>query len=260
MVDNERRTGAPALARGLRVLELLADSESLSLTEVAVALDLPKSSAHHLIGALIDAGWAERDPATMRVTLGLRAWEVGQAYDGAQSLSQRARPFMDAVRDATGETVRLAIRSGADQVCLAKSHGTHKLVFDQRIGARLPCHATGLGKALLTALDDAGLTELYGNGELEVFTEHTRPDVASLRADVSAARARGWAEDDGEYILGIRCVAVPVFDRVGEVVAALSVSGTTARFSAEQADRCRHELQQAAGELAQRLGEHTLPA
>lgn len=255
-----RRVGAPAVARALQVLELLAEAGSMSLTEVATRLDMAKSSAHHILAALADADWIERDPETMRATLGLRAWEVGVAYDTAQTLTQRAMPFMDAVRDETGETVRLAVRSGTDHICLAKSPGTHRLVFDQRVGARLPCHCSGLGKALLTGLSNDELADLYGGPDLEIYTETTIPDLASLQAAITQARERGWVEDNGEYILGIRCVAVPVLNRVGGVVAALSVSGTTAQFSTEQARRCRDLLIEAADELSTRLGEQTLSA
>lgn len=256
----DRKVGAPAVVRGLRVLELLAESESASLTEVAAALGLPKSSVHHILAALIQAGWVERDPATMRVSLGLRAWEVGQAYDLAQTLSQRARPFMDEVRDSSGETVRLAIRSGTEQVCVAKSRGEHTLVFDQRIGARMACHATGLGKALLTGLDGAEIATLYQGRELERFTDNTITEITALQEEVARSHERGWAEDNGEYILGIRCVAVPVTDRDGQVIAALSVSGTTSQFPLEQAQRCRELLIEAAGALAARLGEQTARA
>lgn len=256
--DDARRVGAPAVARALLVLELLAERGSSNLTEVATRLGLAKSSVHHILAALADAGWIERDGESMRVSLGLRAWEVGMAYDTAQTLSQRAKPYMDAVRDGTGETVRLAVRSGSDNVCMAKSPGVHRLVFDQRVGARLPCHSSGLGKALLTGLTDAQIAELYDGPDLEVFTETTISDVPSLQSAVAQARDRGWAEDNGEYILGIRCVAVPVGNRSGDVVAALSVSGTTSQLDDEQAARCRDLLIEAARDLSARLGEQTV--
>lgn len=256
-MPEEPRFAAPAAVRALRVLELLADSgEALTLTELAGRLDLPKSSVHHVVSALVEMGWLERDPSSLRLTLGLRAWEVGQAYDLAQTLSQRARPFMDAVREGIGETVRLAVRSGSDQVCIAKSLGPHTLVFDQRVGARLPCHATGLGKALLTGLPDDAVAALYPGG-LEQFTETTLADVPALEAELAVARERGYAEDDGEYILGIRCVAVPVHSRTGEVVAALSVSGPTRRFDDAHVAVCRTALVEAATALGVRLGEET---
>ncbi|WP_149202401.1 IclR family transcriptional regulator [Actinotalea subterranea] len=251
------RFATPAAARTLQVLELLADTgESLNLTEIAARLDLPKSSVHHMLAVLTEFGWVERDPETLRVTLGLRAWEVGQAYHVAQSMTQRARPFMDRVRDEIGETVRLAVRSGTDQVCIAKSAGPHQLVFDQRVGARLPCHATGLGKALLVGLTGPELEALYADG-LEQYTETTLPDVASLRAELEVAAGSGYAEDHGEYILGIRCVAVPVRRPDGVIVSALSVSGPTRRFDDAHVAESLDSLQRAARELGRRLGEET---
>ncbi|NEE04714.1 IclR family transcriptional regulator [Phytoactinopolyspora halotolerans] len=257
MAEETPRFAAPAVVRCLRVLELLADSGgSMSLTEVADALDLPKSSVHHILTALNEFGWVERDPDTLRVTLGLRAWEVGQAYDLAQSLSQRARTYMDQVRDKLSETVRLAVRSGSDQVCIAKTQGPHKLVFDQRVGARLPCHATGLGKALLTGLDDTEIDALYPAG-LERFTENTVADLPALKAELATAREAGYAEDYGEYILGIRCVAVPVRSRGDQVVAALSVSGPTRQFTDAHVHESIEALRAAAASLGLRLGDET---
>nr|WP_246211170.1 IclR family transcriptional regulator [Phytoactinopolyspora alkaliphila] len=258
MTGEPRRNGAPAVTRALRVLELLADAGgSLKLTEVAERLELPKSTAHHVLAALIDFGWVERDPHTLEVTLGLRAWEVGQAYQRAQSMSQRARPFMDAVRDQLGETIRLGIRSGRDNVCIAKSEGGKHLVFDQRVGARLPAHATGLGKALLSGLDDRQLAELYAGFEFEPFTENTITSLADLQAESVAIRERGWAQDNGEYILGIRCVAVPILSRSGQVVAAMSVSGSAGRLDDARCDKALHALHEAAGLLSERLGDDT---
>ncbi|MHA4816153.1 IclR family transcriptional regulator [Streptomyces aculeolatus] len=251
------RFSAPAVVRGLRVLELLADAGgSMSLTEIADELDLPKSTMHHVLTALVEFGWVERDPETLRMGLGLRVWEVGQAYDRAQTLSQRARPFMERVRDELGETVRLAIRSGSDQVCIAKSVGPQQLVFDQRVGARLPCHATGLGKALLSGLEDHEVDALYP-AVPERFTETTLAGLSALKAELAMARKAGYAEDRGEYILGIRCVAVPVRSRNDQIIAALSVSGPTRRFDDEHIRRAQAALRRAADELAGRLGDET---
>lgn len=260
MVDHEdgRRSGAPAVTRALRVLELLADAGgSMRMTDVADRLGLAKSTAHHVLAALIDFGWVERDPRTLEVTLGLRAWEVGQAYQQAQSLSQRAKPFMDAIRDQLGETIRLGIRSGRDNVCIAKSQGSQPLVFDQRIGARLPAHATGLGKALLSGLSGAELRGLYDGYEFEPYTENTLMSVADIEKAADVIRERGWAADEGEYILGIRCVAVPVFSRSGQVVAAMSVSGSSTRFDDVRFAAAREALTAAATQLSERLGDET---
>jgi DNA-binding IclR family transcriptional regulator len=249
----QQETRAPAVDRTLRVLDLLAEAGELRLSEISARLGIAKSTLHHVLAALERAAWLEKDADSMRFSLGIRAWEVGQAYGPARTLSQRAQPFLDRVRDRTGETVRLAVLSEHDNVCVAKSVGRHRLVFDQRVGARLPAHATGLGKVLLAGLGEHDLVELYSDYRFEPFSEHTICDVDRLLADVSVVRARGWAEDNGEYILGIRCVAVPVKLRGAGVVTAMSVSAPSARFGVDERDSVLAELKQAATVLSARL-------
>lgn len=250
---DDEGTRAPAVARTLRVLDLLADAGALRLSEISAQLGIAKSTLHHVLATLERAGWLERDPETMRFSLGIRAWEVGQAYGPARTLSQRAQPHLDQVRDRTGETVRLAVLSDRDNVCVAKSVGQHRLVFDQRVGARLPAHATGLGKVLLAGLADAELRRRYRGYEFEPFSENTIVDVDELIAQMALVRERGWAEDDGEYILGIRCVAVPVRQRGIGVVAAMSVSAPSARFGEPERQSVLDELRGAAETLSTRL-------
>lgn len=258
MSPAERSAGAPAAVRALRVLETIASSSgSTRMSDLAATLDIPKSSLHHLLTALTDAGWLERTADTNELSLGLRAWEVGQAYAVAKTLSQRAQPFMDAVRDSLGETVRLAILSGTDNVLVAKSDGLHTLVFDQRVGARLPAHATGLGKALLSGLSTDALAALYADYTFEPFTTSTLTSSDAIAQEMAVIRERGWAEDDGEFILGIRCIAYPVRSRAGDVITALSVSVPSARFTEEHQTHTHRLLKNAAVELGARLGEET---
>lgn len=227
------------------------------MSELAEDLGIAKSSLHHLLTALTDAGWLERDATTKELSLGLRAWEVGQSYQAGKTLSQRAQPFMDSIRDQLGETVRLAVLSRTDNVLLAKSDGVHTLVFDQRVGARLPAHATGLGKALLSGRRDSELAELYSDYAFESFTTNTLASADAIIAEARASRERGWAEDDGEFILGIRCIAYPVRSREGEVVAALSVSVPVSRYTELHQTSTHSLLAGAAAALAERLGEGT---
>jgi DNA-binding IclR family transcriptional regulator len=236
------------------VLQLVADEGgSMRMSDIALRLGIAKSSLHHVLAALIESGWIERDEASKEVSLGLRTWEVGQAYEVAKTLSQRAQPFIDHVRDELNETVRVAVLSGLDNVCIGKSLGSHTLVFDQRVGARLPAHATGLGKALLSGFDDAEIARLYDGYVFEPFTEHTLVSVDDLTADLAAARRRGWTEDNGEFILGIRCIAVPVRSREGQVTAALSVSVPSPRFTEEHQTKTLRLLSEASEQLSIRI-------
>lgn len=253
-VPTDAVVGGRAVDRALRVLELAAASGGpLRLTDIAENLGIPKSSAHSVLGSLTRAGWLERDSRTREFSLGVRAWEIGHAYLTLKPLTQRAQPVMDALRDHLGQTIRLSVLVDRDNLCVAKSTGHYPLIFDQPVGARLPAHATGLGKALLGGLSPAQIRARYPVNVLDAYTSSTVRDLDALVAQVEIGRRRGWVEDHGEYVPGIWCVAVPVRDDRGAVVGAMSVSFPAERFEAES-EQARSALQQAAVEVSRRLG------
>jgi DNA-binding IclR family transcriptional regulator len=160
---------------------------------------------------------------------------------------------MDSLRDLLGETVRLSVLIDRDNLCVAKSPGAHPLIFDQPVGARLPAHATGLGKALLSGLTPRAVRALYPEDRLDVFTPTTLKTVDELEGSLVQARAQGWVEDHGEYVQGIWCVAVTIRDDESAVVGAMSVSFPVDRFASES-DRARSALLQASAEVSRKLG------
>jgi DNA-binding IclR family transcriptional regulator len=235
-------------------LELLAQSKGgLRLTDVAALLELPKSSTSLLLTAITDLGWAERRADGVYL-IGLRAWEVGQEYLLAKTLVERAQPVMDSVRDSLNETVRLSILDGRENVYIGQSAGGQALAMDTPIGARLPAHATGLGKVLLSALDEQELRRRFQGVQFVPYTEHTVGSIDQLLSELAAIRLRGWGEDHQEYVLGVHCVAAPVRDHTGAVVAAISVSVPAIRFSREHRKAALDALLDASAALSARLG------
>jgi DNA-binding IclR family transcriptional regulator len=251
----------PALLRGLTILWTLAEAGSgMRLTDLAERLDLPKSSVHLLLGTLTRTGWVERDPTTRTFALGLRAWEVGRAYLRGNDLAERAQPYMDQVRDQLNETVRLAVLRGTECVYIAKSDGGQALVLDSQVGARLPAHATGIGKVLLADLPPDELRRRYHNEDFPAFTPRTIVSLPDLETALAVVRQRGWAEDHEEYVIGVRCVAIPVRDHTTAVVAGLSVSVPAIRFDRQLRRRALDLLGQAARELSRVLGSPSAPS
>ncbi|MCW6003400.1 IclR family transcriptional regulator [Micromonospora sp. CPCC 205371] len=241
--------------RGLEILDLLTHRETpLTFTEIADMLGYPRSSLHGLLRTLVQAGWAEVDPVTRRYTLGIRAWQAGNAYLRAVDLADRARPYMERVRDELDETVQLAVRDGRHNVYVAKADGSQLLALASAIGRRLAAHATGVGKVLLADLPDGDRRKLLEAQPLERFTANTITDLDALEAGFAGIRRRGYAEDNEEYTLGVRCVAVPVRDHTGRVTAGLSVSVPTIRFDADRAEQARTLLTTAAADLSTALG------
>lgn len=246
---------AKSAERAVLVLERLAAANralgpadrTLSLADLARDLDLPKSSLHLVVGALLQRGWVERDEAGA-LRIGLRALQVGAAYVDADPVVAAADPVLDELAAALDETVHLARLDGGDVVYVAKRESSHQLRLFSAVGRRLPAHATALGKALLAELSDDEVAALLPR-ELPALTAATITDRSVLLAELSAVRARGWAVDDGESTHGIVCLAfaVPVESPPRD---ALSCSIPTVRLDAEQRQLALRLLREARDRLA----------
>ena len=246
--------------RALRVLDLLTSREqALTFTQIGAALDVPVSSLHGLLRTLVACGWVEYGETTREYALGIRALEAGNAYTRSFDLPDRARPFMPRLRDEIDETVQLAVLDGRYNVYVAKVDGGHALRLASEVGRRLPAHATGLGKVLLASLEPREVTALLGDVRLERYTDKTMAALPVLRRYLTEVRRRGYAMDDEEYSVGVRCVAAPVRDSDGRTVAAMSVSVPTARFRPDRRRIALRLLLEATGELSTALG-YTRPA
>jgi DNA-binding IclR family transcriptional regulator len=224
-----------------------------------VALDLPRSSLHGLLTTLVESGWVAYDAGSRTYRLGIRTLEAGNAYLRTDDLPSRARPFMERIRDALDETVQLSVLDGRFNVYVAKFDGQQALVLASEVGRRLPAHATGVGKVLLASLDRATLDHLLSNVKLERFTKNTPTDKATLYRRLQTIREVGYGTDEEEYTIGVRCVAVPIRDQRGQVIAAMSVSVPVIRFDEDISARALALLMTGASELSAALGYRQTP-
>ena len=224
--------GVKSAERVLDVLELLADRpQGLTFNEIREALGLPKSSAYALLQTMTARRFLWFDPSTRCYAVGLRTWQTGQSYSALSDLQQAALPHLRAAREALDETVQLAVLDGTDNVYVGTVDSEQKLALASRVGARLPAYATGLGKALLSGLDDDEVRRRFTGVAFHRFTPATIGDVDRLVAELAGVRRRGYASDRGEYTAGVSCVAVPVHDAAGGVCAAMSVSVPQVRMT-----------------------------
>lgn len=211
--------------RTLAVIEYLARNGPTGFTSILEQLQLPRSSAHALLHTLRASGWIQQDAGSSRYSLGLRAWQVGQQYTGHRTLADIASPIMDRLAGELGETIQLARLDGTDNVYIGISLSPSPMRLASAVGMRLPAHATGIGKALLSMLEPAEAAERISTAPLQALTPVTITDAALLLTTVAATRRAGYAVDDGEYIDGCRCVAIPLTGPGdGEVISAISVT------------------------------------
>lgn len=241
--------------RALAVVEFVAAKGSASFTEILAGLGLPRSSAHGLLNTLATAGWLDHNPASKQYSLGLRAWQVGQMYTGHQELANVAKPVMDSLAEALGETVQLARLDGVENVYIAISQSSRGMRLGSSVGMRLLAHATGIGKALLSTLEADESARRLNSVALPRLTDKTVTDVNALEELVAVAKERGYALDDEEYLDGCRCVAVPLTsDAGGGMNAALSVTMPTARTDGQWPGSILRPLTAAAQEIRALLG------
>ncbi len=270
MQKRARKSGGPAapgtgpvqsLTRGLALLEALAvATDGSTLTSLAEATGLAPSTAHRLLGSLRDRGFAEQDSGTSLWHIGAKAFSVGNAFLRGRSYVALARRHMRDLVDRAGETANLAVLDQNGAVYLTQIECDQMMRAFARPGARVPLHCSGVGKALLSALPTAEAESIVVAAGQPRLTEHTLTTPEALRADLDTTRRRGFAIDDGEHAIGLRCVAATFHDDGGRPLAALSISGPAARIDDAKLESLGRLVAETCRELTEELGGKVLPA
>jgi DNA-binding IclR family transcriptional regulator len=245
---------APALARGLALIEVLdLAPEGLTLTELSDAIDSPKNSTLRLIQVLVDQGWAVRDPITLRVQLTSKVLRLGQPRSNEVSLAECALPAMRRLRDESGETVQFGVLSGEEVVVIEKQESRLPVRIGVDVGLRILLHDNAPGKVFLAFLPEPERESLLARIPLPASTSKTITDRAQLRIHCEEVRKQGHSLDVDENYEGLRCVAVPILDRLGHVLAAIWVSGPAKRLPESVLVRLAPRVKAAAKEIEERI-------
>lgn len=216
----------PAATRTLRVLRYLASQpDPVTLERLAAAVDLPRSTAYHLVNAMIDEGFVVHLPDEHRYGLGVAAFEVGSGYARQEPLQRIARRPLASLVDSLGHSAHLAVLHGRDvlYVLEERAPGRPPLVTD--VGVRLPAHLTASGRAVLAALPASQVRALYPDRTAFVDRHGLGPTSPSaLRSLLAETRQRGYAVEEGEVTPGLASVAAAVLDHNGHPLAGLAVT------------------------------------
>lgn len=247
-------TSVQSLDRGLKVLGVVAAGDGLSLSEIAVAADLPPSTAYRMLATLETHAMVEFDRQEQLWSVGVGTYRMGAAFLRRRKLVDRARTVMQELMENTGETANLGV---AEEDCIVfvsqvETHQAIRAFF--RPGQRSPFHASGIGKAVLAYLPAERVDSIVGKAGLEAFTEKTRANRPALASDLTGIRARGWSVDDEERHPGMRCVAAAIFNEFGEPIGGISVSGPTVRMTAERIGAIGPQVHAAAATITAMIG------
>ena len=230
-----------SLAKGLHILELIAAEGAISASKVAARMNTSRAVSHRFLKTLLDLGYLEKT-AEGRFQLTFKVLELGMRKLDGFEIRHTAHPYMQELALAFGETVNLGHWNGKAIAHLDKINSTEILRLDVGMGAVTPAYCTGLGKAVLAFLPESEFNAYLASTELATISPKTITDPVRLKAELAQIRQRGYALDDEELSLGLRCVAAPVFDYTGKPSYAISVSGPTPRMTDHKIDQIQTML------------------
>jgi DNA-binding IclR family transcriptional regulator len=244
--------GVQALERALDLLWALADGGEMGIAELSRRLSLPKSTVHRLLKPLAARGLVSRDPATARYRLGPGTFRLGSAFVESLDVRQAALPVMHELASRTGETVNLNILQGEYRVCIEKVDSVQDVRHFVELGRPLPLFAGASGKVLLAHASPHTVEAVLR--KLRPLTARTITDPDRLRAELERIRRQGYAVSSDERVEGAAAVSAPVRNAPGEVVAGLTVSGPSYRFTAVRVRELVPLVVDGAERISRRLG------
>jgi DNA-binding IclR family transcriptional regulator len=249
-----------AAVRAFGLLEALAEHPAgLSHADLSRRLRIPKSTASYLLRTLERLGYIRREKETGKYRLGLKVLALQRAALSGLEIRPAAQPALRALVERTGLTTHLAVLDRGQAVYIEKLDAPGFVKMDTWVGRRMYVHATSVGKALAAFLHPDELGALLREHGLPRQTPRTVASAARLQAELEKVRQHGYAVDDEENSLGVRCVGAPVFDADGRVVAAVGVSGTTAQVTRATLPKVGEAVREAARKISRQLGGSTPP-
>ncbi|REJ74625.1 MAG: IclR family transcriptional regulator [Acidobacteria bacterium] len=249
------RETTTSVERALSILEAVAEVEQgLTHAELSRTLGIPKSTATYLLRTLEGRGYLRKNADSGRFQVGVKILGLGQHALAGRELPRIAQPHLRRLAEETQLTVHLAILDHDRPVYVARADLPGFVKINTWVGRELPLHSTAVGKVLVAGLDEERRERLLEGASFAPRTGKTITDPARFRDEIAAVLRRGWAIDDEENNLGVRCVAVPVFDARGAVDAALGASGTTSLFPRERIAETARRVQATSREISSQLG------
>lgn len=243
-----------AFTKGLRLLEVLARSNKpRGITDLAKELDFTKSNVHRLLATLQAQGFVRQTPPHSTYELTLKIWELGNNVVRRLDLVAIARPAMERLALATGETVHLSVLDDTDVVYVDKIESKHQIRAHTSVGMRAPAFAMATGKAMLAHEPDEALDRF--RPLFKRFTATTRVTPEELMADIRQIRQQGYAMVlQGEWRDGIAACACAILGRAGEVAGAIGISGPDTRLKRKELKQFSEDVREAARSISAALG------
>ncbi|KAF0819872.1 Transcriptional regulator KdgR, KDG operon repressor [Bacillus sp. ZZV12-4809] len=251
----ERENMVKSVSRALDIITLISlKKNGLGVTEIANQIDINKSSVYRILSTLVQYGYIEQDSETGKYKLGYKFLEISSKLLESIDLRAEARPFLQELENETNEVIHLVVYDQGEVVYIEKLEGNETLRMHSKVGKRAPMHCTSVGKAILAHLPSSIVSDILERKGMPVHTDKTITDKDEFMKELGQVRQKGYALDLEENEYGITCVAAPIFDHLGKVIAAVSISGPTMRMTDERLDALKSIMVKTGQNISARLG------
>lgn len=244
-----------AVERALNILDLFDEHETeLKITDISERMQLHKSTVHSLLKTLQVHGYIDQNPKNGKYRLGMKLFERGNFVIHGLDIRKIAKRYLIDLSSKTGQTTHLVILDDKDGVYIDKVEGPLATILYSRIGRRAPVHSTGVGKALIAWKSEEELRKILAGYHYLPRTPNTIANELEFRNELEKVRQAGYAIDNQENEPGVRCIAVPIRNHHGNVVAAVSMSTLVSRVDDQELEKFLHLLKASADEMSEQMG------
>ena len=241
--------------RALRILDLFSERDTeLKLTEIGQQLNLHKSTVHGLLRTLSHHGYISQNMENGKYRLGMKLVERSNIALQAMDIRRIAQPYLREVAHELGDTTHLVILEGDEAVYIDKVEGERSILQYSRVGKRAPLYCTAVGKVLVSHKESTEIKRLAMKQSYEIHTESTIANPLQFEEEIEKVREKGYGVDDEELQIGLRCLAVPIYNYDGKIIASISVSGSSNRLSRENEQEVITYLKDKALQISYQLG------
>lgn len=243
-----------SLARGLEILEYLSERKSAGCTEVAAHLDVNKSTAFRLLETLMLSNFVEQDADTNKYKLGTAILHMRESLIRNTDLVSLAKPYLSKLVESTQESAHLCLLSNDKAVIVDQVLSKEVIKVSASIGRAEPIHASSVGKCILAFQNASTKERMLSCENMEAYTKNTFLSQEDLESELEKIRSRGYAIDDEEVNIGVRCVAAPIRNYKGETFGCIGVSGPATRIHMSSIEKYANVVQATAMMISNRLG------
>jgi len=231
---DDNSNNVKSVMKAFLIMEELDKSGELSIGDLSERLLMDKATVHRLINTIKDAGYINQNLDNKKYSNSLKLLAMGNRVMEKSGVKHIARPYVEELAEKTGETINLGVRVGNKIIYVDKLESSSTIKVGLGIGVSVPSYCSGLGKAILAFTLEDELEEVLDSISFVKYTDGSITDRVLLKEEFKEIRERGYSIDDEEYVIGLICIAAPIYDYHGNPVAAISVSSPKYRYDANK--------------------------